>query len=101
MSDNGLPSATHFHRAPIRLLNGVLRALNTMGIARVKLDEASLLAKAKKLADLDDFDDFGDAEFMAPMRVLLKSPEGEVELNPTGRFLNRFNILRLLKHDCT
>jgi hypothetical protein len=95
MSDAALPRATHFHRKPIRLLNGLLRGLNALGVARISLDENTLLAKAQKETGLSNF---GDERFVEPMRVLLQSLETESDLNPVGRFLNRANILRLLKH---
>ncbi len=95
MNDEVLPKATHFHRKPIRLLNGLLGGLNALGVGRISLDEASLLAKAKADTGLSNF---GDHRFMEPMRILLHSLENEADLNPTGRFLNRANVLRLLKH---
>jgi hypothetical protein len=95
VSDEILPEARHFHRRPIRVLNGLLRVLGAAGIGRIDLDEASLLAKARRETGLDDF---GDERFLESMRALLRSLETEADLNPTGRFLNRANILRLLKH---
>ena len=95
MSVKGLPKAVRYHRAPIRLLNGIWRGLNALGIARINLNESSLLAQAQKETGLVHF---GDESFMEPMRVLLHSLETEADLNPAGRFLNRVNIMRLLKH---
>ena len=95
MNDAVLPRATHYHRIPVRLLNGFLRGLNSLGIGRIKLDESLLLARATKETGLSDF---GDMRFREPLRVLLRSLETESDLNPVGRFLNRANIMRLLKH---
>lgn len=95
MNDAVLPRATHYHRIPVRLLNGLLRGLNSLGIGRIKLDESLLLARATEETGLSDF---GDMHFREPLRVLLRSLETESDLNPVGRFLNRANIMRLLKH---
>jgi hypothetical protein len=91
----GLPAATAYHRRPIRFLNGVLRACNSIGLAQVKMDEQTLLRSAKKQTGLKDF---GDESFLVPMRILLKSLEEEAELNPAGRFLTKQSIVRILKH---
>ncbi|MEH6586223.1 MAG: sulfotransferase [Halioglobus sp.] len=95
MNDAVLPRATHYHRMPVRLLNGFLRGLNSLGIGRIKLEESILLARATEETGLSDF---GDKRFREPLRVLLRSLETESDLNPVGRFLNRANIMRLLKH---
>ena len=95
MTDGILPEAKRFHRRPIRVINSVLRGLNAVGVGRINLDEKSLVAKARSETGLEDF---GDEKFLEAMRVLLHSLETEADLNPTGRFLNRANILRLLKH---
>lgn len=95
MNTKSLPKAVSYHRAPMRLLNGVWQGLNTVGIAKVNLNESALIAQAKKETGLASF---GDEAFMEPMRILLNSLETEADLNPVGRFLNRVNILRLLKH---
>ncbi len=42
--------------------------------------------------------DFGDEHFLDPMQRLINALEEEADLNPLGRFMNRTNILRLLKH---
>jgi len=91
----GLPPAKAYHRRPMRFVNGVLRALNSMGLARIDLDEQSLIESAKKQVGLSAF---GDESFLEPMRLLLNSLEGEADLNPLGRFLTRQSIVRLLKH---
>ena len=36
--------------------------------------------------------------FLQPMELLIRSLQEEADLNPLGRFMNRTNILRLLKH---
>lgn len=90
-----LPPAKSYHRLPIRAINGVIRGLNSVNLARTSLDEASLLMEARKQTGLEEF---GDERFLVPMRLLLDSLENEAELNPLGRFMNRMSIVRLLKN---
>ncbi len=59
----------------------------------VKLDEASLLAAARRRERLDDF---GDESFREPLRVLLGSLEREANLSPLGRAMSRQLLLGLL-----
>ena len=94
MSNHALLKATQYHRTPIRLLNGVLRGANAIGLARISLDGSEMLEKARKETGLSDF---GGETFLEPMQVLIQSLEQEADLNPLGRFMNRANILRLLK----
>ena len=49
MVDQILPKATHYHRLPMRGLNAVIRGLNLAGAGHIKLDEATLIAKAMKI----------------------------------------------------
>jgi hypothetical protein len=86
--------ATDYHRTPIRLLNTALRTVNALGLARIDLNPDALIATAKKDTGLHDF---GDDSFVEPMRLLIQCLESEADLNPVGRFMNRMNILRLLK----
>jgi hypothetical protein len=58
-----------------------------------KLDEASLLAAARRSENLDDF---GDASFREPLRVLLGALEREACLSPLGRVMARQLLLGLL-----
>ena len=91
----GLPPATAYHRWPMRLANGALRALNNFGFARISLAEESLIAAARKQAGLAEF---GDESFREPLAVLLQSLEQEAELNPLGRWLTRQSLVRLLRN---
>ena len=83
--------AVDYHRPPIRLLNGILRGAGVLGLAKFKLDQDSLLARARKETGLRDF---GDEAFLQPLRLLIHSLQEEADLNPIGRFMNRANILR-------
>jgi hypothetical protein len=65
----GLPPATAYHRRPMRVLNGLIRVCNRVGLARVKMDEKTLIRSAQKQTGLKDF---GDESFMVPMLILLK-----------------------------
>ena len=58
-----------------------------------RLDEASLLASARRREKLDDF---GDASFREPLRVLLGALEREAGLSPLGRVMTRQLLLGLL-----
>jgi hypothetical protein len=88
-------TARDYHRTPIRLLNAVLGGARALGLARFDLEPNSLLAQARKETGLQDF---GDENFLQPMKLLIRSLQEEADLNPLGRFMNRANILRLLKH---
>lgn len=59
----------------------------------VKLDEASLLATARRREKLEDF---GGESFRVPLRVLLDSLEREANLSPLGRAMSRQLLLGLL-----
>ena len=95
MHASTLPPATSYHRLPIRVINGAVRALNIVNLAKTRLDEDSLLSAARQQTGLEEF---GDERFLEPMRLLLNSLENEAELNPLGRFMNRMSIVRLLKN---
>ncbi len=92
---SGLPPAYTYQRRPIRAINAFLRVLNGAGLARFRLDEGSLIDRARKKTGLSDF---GDETFLEPMRILLRSLEEEADLNPLGRFLAAQNVIRILKH---
>jgi hypothetical protein len=79
----------------MKLLNGALRGANALGLVRIKLDGDTLVACARKETGLSDF---GSEDFLHPMALLIESLEQEARLNPIGRFMNRANILRVLKH---
>ncbi len=95
MSDGRQLRATDYHRAPLRALNTVLRGASALGLAKFALDRDTLVATARKATGLRDF---GDDSFFDPMQRLIGALEEEADLNPVGRFMNRTNILRLLKH---
>lgn len=95
MSSSPSLKATDYHRAPIRALNALLRGASAVGLARFPLEQDKLIATARRATGLRDF---GDERFLDPMQRLINALDNEADLNPLGRFMNRTNILRLLKH---
>jgi hypothetical protein len=95
LSSSASLKATDYHRRPIRALNTVLRGTRALGLATFPLEPDKLIATVRKTTGLRDF---GDETFLEPMQRLIDALESEADLNPLGRFMNRTNILRLLKH---
>lgn len=87
--------STHYHRKPIRAVNTFVRGLNTFDLAKISLDPDEMVASAQEQTGLADF---GDTSFFEPIKALCRAFEEEAGLNPLGRFMNRANILRILKH---
>ena len=78
---------------PVAAANAGWRALQSLGLARVLLDEDSLVAAARRSSGLREF---GDEAFREPLRTLLDSLEGEGRLHPFGRFMMRQTLVRAL-----
>ena len=88
--------AVHLQRPlGLRFINSVGGALRVAGLPLVRLDEASLLKRAAKNTGLNDF---GDAHFREPLRVLLDAYENEAALTMLGRFIARTDIVRTLEN---
>jgi hypothetical protein len=87
--------STHYHPLPVTLFNGVARGLNAIGLAKIDLSEASLLAAARRQTGLVRF---GDESFLPALRMLLTSLWEESRLNPFGRAGARARIIRCLKN---
>jgi hypothetical protein len=89
--------AIHIDDLAAPRLPGVWRAANRLfapGARRlVRLDPDALLAAARRRERLDDF---GDAGFEEPLRVLCEAFEREATLSPVGRLLTRQLLLGLL-----
>jgi len=77
----------------IRVYNAMGRTLRRLGLTLGDLSEESLMRRAQRRTGLSDF---GDENFRAPLRVLLKAYEEESDLHPAGRLMARINILVLL-----
>ena len=78
---------------PIRLMNRAGSALRAVGVARPRLDEASLLDAARRRTGLGEF---GDASFREPLGRLLDSLEADAALTTLGRVIARTEIVSLL-----
>lgn len=78
---------------PVRAGLRAWRALGRAGLARVALDEESLLAAARRRSGLERL---GDEPFREPLRRLLASAEGEADLHPLGRLILRQSLVRAL-----
>lgn len=87
--------STRYHPLPNRLINLAARTLNAVGLARIDLSEAGLLAAARAQTGLQRF---GDESFLPALRVLLAALESEAHLNPFGRLHARTKILGSLKN---
>jgi hypothetical protein len=92
-------SRTTSHR-PTR--SRLLRVMNTAGrllphdsFSFLRLDEGTLLDKARRSTGLSDF---GDASFRQPLSILLDSFETDAELNFIGRICVHSDILRMLSN---
>jgi hypothetical protein len=79
----------------LRLMNGVGGVLRAAGLPLVRLDEASLLNRAKQNTGLSDF---GDEAFRVPLRRLLHALEHEAALTILGRVIARADVVRLLEN---
>jgi hypothetical protein len=77
----------------LRVLNGVGGALRAAGLPLVRLDEATLVARATRETGLADF---GDDRFRVPLRRLLDAFEREAALTVLGRLIARTDVVRLL-----
>lgn len=78
---------------PVRMAVGAWGGLQRVGVARTRLDEASLLASARRASGLHHF---VDESFREPLRRLLASLEEEARLHPLGRMVLRQSLLRAL-----
>lgn len=79
----------------VRQFNRRTRAWNMIGMKKIDLSEASLIAAARAETGLERF---GDESFLPPLRALLHSLDTEAQLNPFGRFNARMRTIRSLKN---
>lgn len=82
--------------APVAAANAAWRTLHRVGLAKSSLDEASLIAAARKASGLQHFGDESAGSFREPMRRLLAALEAEARLHPIGRFALRQILVRWL-----
>jgi hypothetical protein len=78
---------------PVRAALFGWRGLERLGLAKSRLDEASLLAAARRDSSLHEF---GDESFREPLHRLIASLEAEAQLHPLGRLVLRQTLVRLL-----
>jgi hypothetical protein len=78
---------------PVRAGLAAWRGLQRVGVGRVDLSEAGLVAAARRASGLHPF---VDESFREPMRRLLASLESEARLHPLGRWLVRQSLVRAL-----
>jgi hypothetical protein len=76
---------------PLRAANALAAPLSRL----LRLDEASLVAAARRRTRCDDL---GDEAFLAPLRVLLGALEREAGLSLLGRFSTRAFLVQLLSN---
>jgi hypothetical protein len=79
---------------PARIGLGLWEGASRLGIGIPSLDEASLIASARRRSRLEHFVDEG---FRTPMRRLLHSLEEEAELHLLGRSVMRSSVIRALE----
>jgi hypothetical protein len=79
----------------VERLNALGRNLGDEGRSLVALDEASVVAAARRATGLDDF---GDDWFRQPLTKLLAALESEARLTLLGRLFARSEIQRILQN---
>jgi len=80
---------------PMRVINGLGRGLVRSGLALPRLDEARLLAAARRRTGLGDF---GPDTFREGLGRLIESLERDARLNQVGRLFAHRQLLELLVH---
>ncbi len=97
MSENKQIKASDlpYRPIPIKIINGMGRLLNTIGIEPVKLDRDTLIAKAKKKTGFSDFD---DEDYLEGLDRLIRSLKEEAELTFLGKVVASGTIVDDLVH---
>ena len=75
--------SSHYHPRGLKWINGLLRRLNAMGLAKADLSEEALLAAARRYTKLERF---GDEGFRPALRRLIEAIQSENRLHPLGRY---------------
>lgn len=81
--------------AGIRAVNTLGLLANRIGLPTISLDERDLLAAARRATRLEDF---GDDDFLDPLRRLLSCLESEADLTLLGRVAARRDLTGLLEN---
>ncbi len=79
----------------LRILDGLGRTLGRAGWQGFELELDSLMAAARREAQLEDL---GGDEFMPALRLLIDSIENEARLSPFGRYFARRQLIEVLTH---
>ena len=79
----------------LRLLNGLGRAADSLGLPLVRLEIVDLLQRASRRARLEDF---GDGAFREPLAILVAGLNEEAALTLLGRVIARTDLVRLLEN---
>lgn len=84
-------------RLPVRLFNGAMRTLETLGRSRVRFSDSedAMLAAASKAAG--GATDLGEDDYREGLSVLLRSYDEESRLNPFGRWMVTQQLTGLLR----
>ena len=91
---SNLPRAVGYHNTAMRVFNRSIRLLNRVGVPPFIISEAKLLEAARKKTGLHDY---GNADFLPRLRILLNSLNTEANLNPLGRLMQRQSISSVLR----
>lgn len=83
---------------PIRSINALGRALNTLGICSPKLDPEKILAAAQKQAKTNFDIKKQYSELHATLNLFCEELENQAKLNQTGRLLTYFSLIGTLKN---
>ena len=93
MTTQAANSGNYMRSKMLRLINAMGRPWLDNGFPWLSLDEKYLLDKASALTGLEDF---GDASFQEPLKILLNAFNNEADLNFLGRICVQKDLLRLL-----
>lgn len=79
---------------PINIYNFLGKGFRQMGWG-IKLEENSLLKAARRQSKLQDF---GEGDFITPLRKLLESIGEEARLHPFGEFITKIRLVGILNN---
>lgn len=88
-------TSKQYHPTPIKVINGVVRVLNSVGLAKIDLSQDALVAAARRETGLERF---GNDCFLPGLRVLLQALEKEAQLTPFGRLHAKTETVASLKN---
>ncbi|MFA5109973.1 MAG: sulfotransferase [Desulfobaccales bacterium] len=95
MFDNNVPPPVLHRSRLVRLINALGPLFLRNGFSWLRLDEETLIHRARKSTGLDDF---GDDSFHEALGLLLRAFETEADLNFLGRLCVQGDTVRLLSN---